>query len=166
MPGSALSPVKVYGWLDSSSSKKKTQRLLKSDERNIGNCFLNDERHYSTKIIRSSTCHDFQASHRAELSRTIWNIRERSVCCAANDARGLLLAVPGWAEDDQDMEPVIKRDTPRSRTSLSPHNPRFLFFTASFTSQHSSCPPSWVSPPLLFQRLFWISIHPSILCQM
>lgn len=104
--------------------------------------------------LKSSTCHDFQASHAVDLIRPIWPIRERSVCSAHNDARGLLLPVLGWAEDEQDVEPVIKRDKARSRPSLSPHKPRCLFFADSFTSQHSSCPLSWVSPPLLFHPDF------------
>lgn len=89
--------------------------------------------------LKSCSCHHFRASHTVELNRTIWPIKKRSICSAHNDARGLLLPVPGWAEDDQDMESVIKRDKPRSHTSLSPHNPRCLFFADSFPSQHSSC---------------------------
>lgn len=60
---------------------------------------------------------------------------DRSVCSARNGTRWPPL--PVRAEDDQDEEPVIKRDKGRSRPSLSPQNPRCLFFTDSFTYQHS-----------------------------
>lgn len=71
----------------------------------------------------------FKLLTEAEQNRTIWPIRDGSVCSAHNDARGLLLPVRGWAEDDQDTASVIKRDKPGSRTSLSLHNP---FLTDSF----------------------------------
>lgn len=96
----------------------------------------------SNRTLKSPTWRNFQASHLAELTRTIWPIRQRSVCSTHNDARELLLPVPGRAEDEQDRKPVIKRDKARSRTSLSPRTPRCPFFPDSFTSQHSSCPLS------------------------
>lgn len=96
-----------------------------------------NEQQQSNKIIHLSRF--FSCS--VELNRSIWPIRERSVCSAHNDARGLLLPVPGWAKDEQDTESVIKRDKAGSRTSLSPHRPFYPFFTDSFTSRphHSSC---------------------------
>lgn len=44
----------------------------------------------SNSPLKSSTCHNFQASRMVELNRSIWPIRERSVCSAPDDARGLL----------------------------------------------------------------------------
>lgn len=55
----------------------------------------------------SSTCRHFQASRAVEQNHLA---REAN---AHNDAGGLLLPVPGWAEDDPDMESVIKKDKPQ-----------------------------------------------------